>query len=115
MKARIPNAPKGGGNMMKKIQEMQEEMERTQAELEEREYSASAGGGVVEVVCNGRHELKSIKIDPSIVDPDDVEMLEDFVMLAINSAVSKAADMMEQEMSKFSSAMNIPGLPTGLF
>ncbi|MDR1630343.1 MAG: YbaB/EbfC family nucleoid-associated protein [Oscillospiraceae bacterium] len=113
MKARIPNAG-AGGNMMKKIQDMQAEMERVQKELEERDYTASAGGGVVEVTCNGRHELKNIKIDPSAVDPEDVEMLEDFIMLAVNSAISKAADMMDQEMGKITGGLNIPGMP-GMF
>lgn len=114
MKARIPGAQSGGGNMMKKIQEMQEEMERVQAEVEEGEYSASSGGGAVEVVCNGRHELKSVKIDPEVVDPEEIDMLEDLILAAANEALRGASEKMEQEMAKVSGGLNMPGMP-GLF
>ncbi len=112
MKARIPNQ---GGNsqaaMMKKIQDMQAEMARTQAEVEEAEYSASAGGGAVEVKVNGKHEILEVKIQPDVVDPDDVEILSDMIMAATNEAIRKAIDTMEQKMGSVTSNL---GLPAGL-
>ncbi len=112
MKARIPNQ---GGNsqaaMMKKIQDMQAEMARTQAEVEEAEYSASAGGGAVEVKVNGKHEVLEVKIQPDVVDPDDVEILSDMIMAATNEAIRKAIDTMEQKMGSLTSGL---GLPAGL-
>ena len=110
MKARIPNA-NNSGNMMKKIQEMQDEMERVQAEVEESEFTASSGGGMVEVICNGSHEIKSIKMKPEIVDPEDIDMLEDMILAAANEALRKAGDKMNQEMEKVSGGMNMPGIP----
>ncbi len=112
MKARIPNQ---GGNsqaaMMKKIQEMQAEMNRTQQEVEEAEYSASAGGGAVEVKVNGKHEVLEVKIQPDVVDPDDVEILSDMIMAATNEAIRKAIDTMEQKMGSITNGL---GLPPGL-
>lgn len=99
MKARIPGAQQGGSaNMMKKIQEMQEEMARVQQEVEETEFTASAGGGAVEVTVNGRHEAVSIKMAPEIIDPEEPEMLEDLIIAAFNESVRKANDAMEQGM-----------------
>lgn len=109
MKARIPGAAQGG-NMMKKIQEMQENMERVQAEVEESEFSASSGGGAVEITVNGRHEVLSIKISPDIVDPEDVEMLEDFVLLAVNEAIRKSSQAMENALESAKGGLSFPGL-----
>lgn len=111
MKARIPGAA-NSGNMMKKIQEMQADMERMQAEVEESEFSASSGGGAVEVSVAGTHEIKSIKISPDVVDPEDVEMLEDLVMAAANEAISKATDAMDNAMN--SAKAGLSGLGGGL-
>ena len=112
MKARIPN--QGGGNsqaaMMKKIQDMQAEMNRIQEEVENGEYSASAGGGAVEVKVNGRHEVLEVKIQPDVVDPDDVEILSDMIIAATNEAIRKASETMEQRMGSATSGLNIPGL-----
>ena len=112
MKARIPN--QGGGNsqaaMMKKLQDMQAEMNRTQAEVEAAEYSASAGGGAVEVKVNGKHEVLEVNIQPDVVDPEDVEMLEDLLVAAVNEAMRKADETAEREMGKITGGMNIPGL-----
>ena len=112
MKARIPNQ---GGNsqaaMMKKIQDMQNEMARIQEEVENSEFSASAGGGAVEVTVNGKHEVLAVNIQPEVVDPDDVEILSDMIIAATNEAIRKAADTMEQRMG---SATNGLGLPAGL-
>ena len=86
MKARIPNQG-GQANMMKRIQQMQEDMARVQQECEEAEYNASAGGGAIDVTVNGKHQLVSVKIDPDVVDPEDVEMLEDLLVAAVNEAI----------------------------
>ena len=109
MKARIPNQG-GQANMMKRIQQMQEDMARVQQECEEAEYSASAGGGAVDVTVNGKHQLVSVKIQPDVVDPEDVEMLEDLLIAAVNEAMRKADETAEREMGKITGGMNIPGL-----
>ncbi len=109
MKARIPNQG-GQANMMKKIQQMQEEMTRVQQECENAEYQASAGGGAIDVTVNGKHQLVSVKIQPDVVDPEDVEMLEDLLVAAVNEAMRKADETMEREMGKLTGGMNIPGL-----
>ena len=111
MKARIPNQPQGGRNdMMQKLQKMQEDMQAAQAEVEASEFTACAGGDAVSVTLNGKHELVSIKISPEAVDPDDVEMLEDFITIAFNEALRKAGDAMENRMNAVTGGMNIPGL-----
>ncbi|NMP37399.1 MAG: YbaB/EbfC family nucleoid-associated protein [Clostridiales bacterium] len=111
MKARIPGA--GGdnrANMMKKIQDMQEEMARVQAEVEASEFTATSGGGAVEVKVNGSHEILSINIKPEIVDPDDVELLSDMIVAAANEAMRKASETMEQSMGRVTGGLNIPGI-----
>jgi len=104
----------GMGNMqqmMQKAQRMQEEMARTQAALEEREVSASAGGGMVSVtVLAGSKEIKSLEIKPEAVDPDDVEMLQDMVMAAVNEAIRQADELVKREMSKVTGGLNLGGL-----
>lgn len=109
MKARIPNQG-GQANMMKRIQQMQEEMTRVQQECEETEYNASAGGGAIDVTVNGKHQLVSVKIQPDVVDPEDIEMLEDLLVAAVNEAMRKADETAEREMGKITGGMNIPGL-----
>lgn len=97
----------GGGmpgnmnNLMKQAQKMQRQMEESQKALETEEVSATAGGGVVEVKVNGKHEVTSIKLDPEAVDPDDVEMLEDLIMAAVNEAQKKMDDLTAETMGKF--------------
>lgn len=113
MKARIPNANQGG-NMMQKIQKMQEEMAKTQAAVEESEFIACAGGGAVEITVNGKHEVKAIKMNPEVVDPDDIDMLEDLLLAAVNEAMRKADEAMESAMGKLTGGLNIPGMG-GLF
>lgn len=111
MKARIPNQGGASRNdMMARIQKMQEDMQAKQEEIENSDFSAGAGGGAVEVTINGKHEVQSIKISPEAVDPEDVEMLEDFLTIAFNEAVRKANDTMEREMGAITGGMNIPGL-----
>ena len=98
------------GGMMKQMQKMQKDMEKMQAQLEETEVEASAGGGAVSCKVNGKKEVLAITIDEDVVDPEDVEMLQDLVMAAVNEALRKAEDMMEKEMKKLTGGMNIPGL-----
>ena len=109
MKARIPGAPQGGRmNMMKQIQEMQAQLEAKQAEIEATDFTASAGGGAVEVTVSGSHEIKNIKMQPDVVDPEDIEMLSDLIMAAANEAMRKAEDAMEQAMNAAKGGLNLP-------
>lgn len=109
MKARIPNNG-NSGNMMKKLQKMQEDLAKVQSECEEAEYSAGAGGGAVAVTVNGKHEVVSIDIKPEVVDPEDIEMLQDLLIASVNEAMRKADETMEREMSKVTGG-GIPGMP----
>lgn len=109
MKARIPNAP-SQGNMMKQIQKMQEDMQKMQEEVKASEFTSSVGGGAVEVTVNGSHEVLSIKMQPEVVDPEDIEMLEDLLISALNESIKKANDAMEQGMEKAKGGLSIPGL-----
>lgn len=101
---------KGMGNMMKQAQKLQAKMIKLQDELAERTVTASAGGGMIEVTANGRQQVTAIVIDPEVVDPDDVDMLQDLVMAAVNDALNKSQEMVSQEMGKLAPGMNIPGL-----
>ncbi len=100
----------GGINMdmIKQAQKMQADMEKKQAELQEKEYTATAGGGVVSATVDGKHTLKALTIDPEAVDPDDVEMLQDMVIAAVNEAVRAAMDDMSSTMSALTSGLNLP-------
>lgn len=104
------NTNKNMNNVIKQAQKMQEEMEKVQSELEEKTVEASAGGGMVEVSMSGKKEILSIKIKPEVVDPEDIETLEDLIMVAVNDAVKKADDMMTEGMSAVTGGINIPGL-----
>lgn len=96
--------------MMKQAQKMQQKMQKMQEELEGREVEASAGGGVVTVVVTGKKEIKSIQIKPEAVDPDDVEMLEDLILAAVNEALRKAEEMVQNEMAKITGGLNLGGM-----
>ena len=109
MKARIPGGMDRNA-MMKRVQQMQEDMERVQAEVEASSYTASAGGGAVEAVVSGKHELQSIRIEPDVVDPDDVEMLQDMILVAVNEAIRKASEAMEKGIETAKGGLAIPGL-----
>ena len=89
---------------------MQKQMEETTKELEEKEITATAGGGAVEVVVTGKKEIKSVKLSPEVVDPDDIEMLQDLVLSAVNEALRSVDEMQSSQMSKVTGGMNIPGL-----
>ena len=100
----------GGGmnmNMIKQAQKMQAEMLKMQAEMEEKTYSAQAGGGMVSAVVNGKYELVSIEIDPEAVDPEDVEMLQDMVVAAVNEAMRAAQSAANASMSKLTGGLNL--------
>ncbi|MCL2236302.1 MAG: YbaB/EbfC family nucleoid-associated protein [Defluviitaleaceae bacterium] len=103
--------PPNMNQLMKQAQKMQEKMAQTQSELDERELEVSAGGGVIKVKITGKKEIKELTIDPDAVDPDDVEMLQDLLISAINEAVRQADEMVSKEMSKVMPA----GMPGGLF
>ena len=94
--------------LMKQAQKMQKQMEEAQAALETKELTATAGGGMVEVVITGKKEIKSIKIKPEVVDADDVETLEDLVLVAVNEAIRQADELSQKEMGRLTG-----GLPTG--
>jgi nucleoid-associated protein EbfC len=99
------------GQIMKQAQKFQTKMAKLQEELSERTVEASAGGGMVTVVANGGQDVLSISIDPEVVDPNDVEMLQDLIMAAVNDALNKAKAMMNEEMGQLTKGMNIPGMP----
>ena len=92
-------------NIMKQAQKMQKQMEEAQAQLEESSYTATSGGGAVEVTISGKKEITSIKFDPEVVDPDDIEMLEDLTMAAVNEAIRKIEEVSAQKMSKITGGM----------
>jgi DNA-binding YbaB/EbfC family protein len=98
------------GNLLKKAQELQQKMAKLQEELGEKTVEASSGGGMVAVVANGKQEIVSIKIDPEVVDPNDVEMLEDLVLAAINDALYQAKQMVTEQMSQLTGGVKIPGI-----
>ncbi|MBP2034069.1 DNA-binding YbaB/EbfC family protein [Clostridium algifaecis] len=103
----------GGGNMnnlMKQAQKMQKQMQDMQQNLENKEFSAVVGGGAVTAVVSGKREIKSIKIKPEVVDPEDVEMLEDLVLTACNEALKNAEEQTASEMKKLTGGLNIPGM-----
>ena len=114
MKANIPKGIGGGPQnmqaMLKQAQKMQEDMEALQADLDEREYDISAGGGVVAIKINGKKEILSIKIDPEIVDPDDVETLSDILVAAVNEAIKRVEETNAAEMQKVTGSLGMPGL-----
>ncbi len=98
------------GNLMKKAQQLQEKMVKLQEELGERTVETSSGGGMVTVVANGKQEIASIKIDPEVVDTDDIEMLQDLVLAAVNDALYQARQMVNEEMTKLTGGIKIPGI-----
>lgn len=103
----------GGGNMQqlaRQAQKLQQQMTKMQEEVESREFEATAGGGMATAVVNGKKELLSLTIKPEAVDPDDVEMLQDLVMAAVNEALREAGDTMEREMGKMTGGFSMPGL-----
>lgn len=101
---------KGMGNMMKQAQKLQSKMARLQSELVEKTVEAASGGGMVKVIANGGQQVVSIHIEKEVVDPDDVEMLQDLVIAAVNDALTRSQEMVSEEMGKLTGGLNIPGL-----
>ena len=113
MKANIPKGIGGAQNMqtmLRQAQKMQEDMAAKQEELNEREYTVSAGGGVVSVKINGKKEILAIDLKPEIVDPDDIETLSDILVAAMNEAIKRVEDTNSEEMNKITGPMNFPGM-----
>ena len=103
--------PANMGNLMKQAQKMQKQMEEAAKELEEKEFTASAGGGAVEVKISGKREILSVTLAEEVVDPDDIEMLEDLIMVAANEALRKVEEAYSSSMSKMTGGMGLGGLP----
>jgi len=101
---------KGMGNMMKQAQKLQSKIFKLQEELADRTVETTVGGGMIKAVANGKQELLSIKIDPEVVDPTDVQMLEDLIVAAVNEVLKKSQEMVSEEMTKLTGGFNIPGL-----
>ncbi|MEK6599522.1 MAG: YbaB/EbfC family nucleoid-associated protein [Deltaproteobacteria bacterium] len=101
---------KGMGNILKQAKVMQEKMADIQKELANKTIEFASGGGMVNVTINGRQEIISIRIDPSVINPNDVEMLQDLIAAAVNGAIKRSQEMMSEEMEKVTAGLNIPGL-----
>ena len=97
-------------SMMKQAQKLQKKMMQTQADLATKTIEASAGGGMVKVIANGAQKIESIALEKEIIDPEDVEMLQDLILAAVNDALNKSQEMVSSEMSKLTGGLNIPGL-----
>ena len=113
MRSRVPKNIGGGSNMnsmIKQAQKMQDEITALQSDIEAREFSSTSGGGVVEVTVTGAKNIKSLTIKPEAVDPDDVEMLQDLVVSAINEAMNEVEKVTEDEMNKITGGVALPGL-----
>ncbi|MBE6894122.1 MAG: YbaB/EbfC family nucleoid-associated protein [Ruminococcaceae bacterium] len=114
MKARLPKGMGGGpqnmNQIIKQAQKMQDDMKVLQEELEATEYVGESGSGVVKAIVNGKHDVVGLKIDASIVDPEDIEMLEDLVAAAVNDGIAKAKKDSEERMEKVTGGLNVPGM-----
>lgn len=115
MKARLPQGYGGGGaqnmqGMIRQAQKMQELMQEKQAELAEREFKSTSGGGAIEVTVNGKKEILAMTIQPDVVDPEDIEMLQDLVIAAVNEALRAVEETTSAEMEKITGGLNVPGM-----
>lgn len=114
MKARVPQGMGGGpqnmNSMIRQAQKMQTMMQEKQAELAEREFKSAAGGGAVEVTANGKKEITGIVIQPDVVDPDDIEMLQDLIIAAVNETLRNIEEVTSAEMEKITGGLNVPGM-----
>ena len=115
MKARIPKNINAGGaqnmnQMIKQAQKMQDQITELQEDIEAREFSATAGGGAVEVVITGKKTIKSLTLKPEVVDPEDIDMLQDLIISAVNEAVNNVESTTENEMGKITGGVSLPGL-----
>jgi len=110
-KGRGPMIPGGNmNNMMKQIQKMQKDMQKAQEDIEVEEFEATAGGGAIKVKANGKKEIVSIELKPEVVDPDDIEMLQDLIIVAVNEVLKEVEEETNKRMGKFSGGLGMPGL-----
>ncbi len=109
-KGGMPGRVPGGGDMMTQIQKLQEEMLRVQEALGEETVEVSVGGGVVTVVMTGHQRMQSIRIDPAVVDPDDIEMLQDLILAAVNEAIEKSQNLAAERLGALTGGLGLPGL-----
>ncbi len=114
MKARLPQGMGGGpqnmNTMIRQAQKMQEEMQVKQAELAERVFKSTVGGGAIEVTANGKKEITAIEIKPDVVDPEDIEMLQDLIIAAVNEILRNIEEVTSTEMEKITGGLNVPGM-----
>lgn len=114
MKARLPQGMGGGAQsmqgMLRQAQKMQAQMDETKERLAQQEYQVTAGGGVIEITIAGSKEIKALSIKPEAVDPDDVEMLQDLIIAAVNEAIRLVEDTYNKEMEKITGSLSIPGM-----
>ena len=114
MRARLPKQNQGGAQnlnaMIRQAQKMQDEISALQEEIEARDFTATAGGGAVTITMTGKKTIKSLEIKPEVVDPEDIEMLQDLIVSAINEAVNQVEETTETEMSKITGGVSLPGL-----
>ena len=114
MKARLPQGMGGGpsnmNQMIRQAQKMQEEMARVQEELDAKEYTVTSGGGMVEVVINGKKEITKLTLKPEVVDPEDIEMLQDLIISGVNEIISEIEEYSTEEMAKVTGGVTMPGL-----
>ncbi len=101
---------KNMANMMKQAQKLQSKMMKLQEEMAEKTVESASGGGMVKVVANGRQKIVSVSVEKEVVDPEDVDMLQDLILAAVNDALTKSQEMVSAEMSKLTGGMNIPGM-----
>ncbi len=104
----MPGMGGGMGNLMNQMQKLQEDMEKTQAALEDEEITVTAGGGVVKLTMTGKRKVHSLEIDPEIIDPDDVEMLQDIIMAAVNDALDQVEKLQEDRMGGLTNGLDLP-------
>lgn len=109
-KGRGPMMPGNMNNMMKQVQKMQRDMQEAQEKIEKEVFEATAGGGAIKVTVNGKKEVVSIELKPEIVDEDDIEMLQDLIIVAVNEALKTADDTINKTMSKYTGGLSMPGL-----
>ncbi len=114
MKSRLPQGMGGGAQnmsgMIKQAQKMQDEMAKANEQIEQMEFSSTVGGGAIEIVMSGKKEVKSLTIKPEVVDPEDIEMLQDLLIAAYNEVIKKVEDTSSETMSKITGGLSIPGL-----
>mgnify|MGYP005845596505 CR=1 FL=1 len=109
-KGKFRSIPPGGGGMLKQIQKLQQDLLKTQEALAEETIEVSAGGGAITVIITGQQRIESVRIDPKAVDPEDVEMLQDLIVAAVNEALERSRELAAERLSSLTGGLNVPGL-----